>query len=252
MKETILSTEKLCKSFSNEGRQQHVIRNLDLEIYKGDFTIIMGSSGAGKSTLMYMLSGMDTPSLGKIYFAGEDISGYSSDRLALFRRKHCGFVFQQNHLLDHMSVMDNILITGLLVTKSRRKLEQRAKDLFSRVNITEEQWTRFPSRLSGGEQQRAGMVRALINDPKIVFADEPTGALNSVNGQAVLDVFSNVNQMGQSIIMVTHDMKSAMRGNRIIYLSDGVVKGDIRLENFEGNTEKRSAEVHAFLQEMGW
>jgi len=120
MKNRILYTDKLCKTFSNGGVQQHILKNLDVEIYEGDFTVIMGSSGAGKSTLMYSLSGMDKPTLGKIYFSGEEISKYSEDKLAIFRRKNCGFVFQQLYLLDKMSLLDNVLTSGLLVNKNKK------------------------------------------------------------------------------------------------------------------------------------
>lgn len=125
----ILRTEKLCKSFSNEGLQQHVIKNLDLSIMEGDFTIIMGSSGSGKSTLLYALSGMDKPSMGKVFFNDEDISEYSNDKLAVFRRKHCGFVFQSIYLLDNMNVFDNIMTGALVARKNSPELVRKAKEL---------------------------------------------------------------------------------------------------------------------------
>lgn len=252
MKKTIIKTDKLCKSFSTGGRMQHILKNLDLEIYEGDFTIIMGSSGAGKSTLLYALSGMDRPSLGKIYFSDEEISGYSEDQLAVFRRKHCGFVFQQIYLLEKMSLMDNVMAGGLLTVKNKKNIAEKANDLFDRVNLDADTRRKFPTQISGGEAQRAGIVRALINQPEIVFADEPTGALNSLNSQAVLDVFSEVNRQGQSIVMVTHDIKSALRGNRIIYLKDGAVCGECNLEAYEPGDKERNDKVKAFLKEMGW
>ncbi len=127
--ETVLKATDLCKSFSNESVQQHVLKNLNLEIRKGDFTVIMGDSGAGKSTLLYSLSGMDRPSLGSITYGNEEISDYSNDKLAVFRRRHCGFVFQQNYLNDTMSVMDNIIVSGLLKSKNRKDIAERAKKL---------------------------------------------------------------------------------------------------------------------------
>ena len=186
MKE-ILRTEKLCKSFSNGGLQQHVIKNLDLSLMEGDFTIIMGSSGSGKSTLLYALSGMDKPSMGKVYFSEEEISGYNNDKLALFRRKHCGFVFQSIYLLDNMNVFDNVLTGALVVQKNSPELIKRVKELLVKVGIEEKLWKKYPNQLSGGECQRVGIVRAVINNPQILFADEPTGALNSSSGQDVLD-----------------------------------------------------------------
>ncbi|MDF2544700.1 MAG: transporter ATP-binding protein [Herbinix sp.] len=212
----------------------------------------MGPSGAGKSTLLYALSGMDKPTLGEIYFGEEEISKYSNDKLALFRRKHCGFIFQQIHLLDNMSVMDNVMASGLLVHKNRKEVVQRAKELFQQVNLDEKDWRKFSSQLSGGEAQRAGIVRALINNPKIVFADEPTGALNSSYSKAVLDVLTEVNEQGQSIVMVTHDLKSARRGNRILYLRDGVICGECNLGKYKSGDKEHHEKLNAFLAEMGW
>lgn len=252
MSNIILSTNKLCKTYSNDGVLQHIIKNLDLNIIEGDFTVIMGPSGAGKSTLLYGLSGMDKPTLGEIYFDGNEISKYSDDSLSKFRRDNCGFVFQQIYLLDNMSVMDNVMACGLLVHKSRIKVLEQAKLLFHQVNIPENIWLKFPSQISGGEAQRVGIVRALINNPKILFADEPTGALNSTNSSAVLDILSEVNDRGQSIIMVTHDLKSARRGNRILYLKDGAICGECILGKYSSNDESRHDKLTSFLSEMGW
>lgn len=180
MKKILLETEGLSKSFSSGGALQHVLKNIDLKLYEGDFTVIMGASGAGKSTLLYALSGMDTPSLGTIRFGEEVISDYSSDRLAVFRRDSCGFVFQQIYLIDGMSVMDNVLAAGLLVSRDKKALLQRAEELFQAVDIPQSAWKKFPTQLSGGEAQRVGIVRALINSPRILFADEPTGTVKLV------------------------------------------------------------------------
>ncbi|MCL1872985.1 MAG: ABC transporter ATP-binding protein [Clostridiales bacterium] len=252
MSNTILTTQKLCKTFSNQGLQQHVLKNLDLEIKGGDFTVIMGPSGAGKSTLLYALSGMDKPTLGKIIFGGRDISQFSNDHLALFRRKNCGFVFQQIYLMDNMSLMDNVLAAGLLVSKKKKTLAHEAAALFEQVGISEGLWRKFPTQVSGGEAQRAAIIRALINQPRIIFADEPTGSLNSAAGTAVLDILSEVNREGRSIVMVTHDLKSALRGNRIIYLKDGAVCGECNLAEYVIEDPKRSEQLLAFLKEMGW
>ncbi|MBH1941744.1 ABC transporter ATP-binding protein [Mobilitalea sibirica] len=252
MSNVILSTNKLCKTFSNGGMQQHVLKNLDIEIYEGDFTVIMGSSGAGKSTLLYALSGMDKPTLGSVRFFDEEIAKQSNDMLAVFRRKNCGFVFQQMFLLDNMSILDNILASGLLVSKDRKSITARAKDLLTQVGLTEVIWRKFPSQLSGGEVQRAAIVRALINQPKVVFADEPTGSLNSAAGKAVLDVLTEANNNGQSMIMVTHDLKSARRGNRILYMRDGVIHGVCDLGKYVSGDKERHDKLQAFLAEMGW
>lgn len=249
---TIIKTKNLVKSFSNNGVTQTIIDNLDLEIYENDFTIIMGSSGAGKSTLMYSLSGMDMPTSGSIEFCKEDITKMSADKLAIFRRKNCGFVFQQIYMLDKMSLLDNSLTAGLLVNKNKKEVIKRAKELFDKVNLSETTIRKNVNQVSGGEAQRAGIVRAVINKPVCLFADEPTGALNSENTKAVLDVFTSLNNDGQSIIMVTHDKKSAIRGNRIIYLKDGKICGELRLDKYDKESKERSSKLDEFLKEMGW
>jgi putative ABC transport system ATP-binding protein len=212
----------------------------------------MGSSGAGKSTLLYALSGMDKPTLGSVRFLDEEIAKQSNDKLAIFRRLHCGFIFQQMFLLENMSILDNIMTSGLLISKDRKAIAARAKELLAQVGLEEIIWRKFPTQLSGGEVQRAAIVRALINQPKVVFADEPTGALNSAAGKAVLDVLSDANKNGQSIIMVTHDLKSARRGNRILYMRDGVIQGVCDLGKYVSKDRERHTKLQAFLTEMGW
>ena len=248
----IIETKKLCKTFSNGGIQQHVLKNIDLEIYEGDFTIIMGASGAGKSTLLYSLSGMDKPTLGTVTFDGTDITGMNTDELAIFRRSNCGFVFQQVYLVDSMSVLDNIMAAGLLVYKDKRVLAKKAGELLKAVNIDETLWGKFPTQISGGEAQRVGIARALINDPKLVFADEPTGALNSQTGKAVLDTLTKFNEKGQSIVMVTHDISSARRGNRILYVKDGEIAGECNLGKYVTGDKERHQKLNDFLTTMGW
>ena len=278
-KSIILTARDLSKTFSNESVQQHVLKNLNLSIFKGDFTVIMGNSGSGKSTLLYALSGMDRPSLGTItYFvsndednketvanggAGIEISKFSNDKLARFRRDHVGFVFQQNYLNDSMSALDNILVCGLLKNTDRKAITKRAENLLNKVDMTAQDWRKFPAQLSGGQQQRVAVVRGVINEPEVLFADEPTGALNSQNTDNVLDILSELNDSGQSIVMVTHTIKAAERGNRILYLADGVITAEIDLGPYAGDyrdesneklaeAKERHAKLKAFLQEMGW
>lgn len=252
MNEILIQTERLSKSFSSGGAMQHVLKNIDLKLYKGDFTVIMGASGAGKSTLMYALSGMDTPTLGTITFSGTEISSLNSDALARFRKEHCGFVFQQIYLIDTMSLLDNVLTAGLLVSRDKKALTARARELFEAVDISGETMHKFPTQISGGEAQRAGIVRALINSPAVLFADEPTGALNSKSGLAVLDTLTAFNERGQSVVMVTHDMRSARRGNRILYLKDGTVQGECGLGRYHPDDAARHKKLADFLVEMGW
>ena len=266
-REAVVTAKDLSKTFSNESVQQHVLKNLNLSIYKGDFTVIMGNSGSGKSTLLYTLSGMDRPTLGTVTycFGGEsvEISKYSNDALARFRRDHAGFVFQQNYLNDSMSALDNVMVCGLLKNKDRKALAERAKKLLSSVEIEERDQRKFPTQLSGGQQQRVAVVRGVINQPEILYADEPTGALNSQNTENVLNILTDLNNDGQSIVMVTPTIKAAERGNRILYLADGVITAEIDLGPYAGDyrdesneklaeAKERHAKLKAFLQEMGW
>lgn len=247
-----LKVDKLCKSFKSGAQEQQVLKTLDIEFYEGDFTVIMGSSGAGKSTLLYALSGMDRPTSGAIRFFDAEIADLNNDKLAVFRRKNCGFVFQQMFLLDNMSILDNILASGLLVSGDKKSIVAYAKELLLKVGLNETIWRKFPAQLSGGENQRAAIVRALINKPRLVFADEPTGSLNSASGKAVLDVLTDINSGGQSIIMVTHDLNSARRGNRILYIKDGVIGGECDLGKYVSGDKLRHEKLHSFLSEMGW
>ncbi len=252
MSNVILKTSQLSKSFKSGSQEQQVLKNLDIEIHEKDFTVIMGSSGAGKSTLLYALSGMDRPTSGTIQFFDAEIAHLNNDKLAVFRRQNCGFVFQQMFLLENMSILDNILASGLLIGNDRKGIVAEAKELLTKVGLTETIWNKFPAQLSGGENQRAAIVRALINKPKVVFADEPTGALNSGAGKAVLDVLTEVNNNGQSIIMVTHDLRSARRGNRILYIKDGVISGECNLGKYVSGDQQRHRMLQDFLAEMGW
>ena len=248
----IIEAKKLKKSFRTGDTEQIIFENLNLKIYKGDFTVIMGSSGAGKSTLMYSLSGMDRPTSGDVIFNGKKITSLSDDKLAVFRRKNCGFVFQQIYLLEKMSLMDNVLTASALSGESKKSAVKRSKELFDLVNIPEITRKKFPSQVSGGEAQRAGIVRAVINKPEVVFADEPTGALNSNNSTAVLDVFTKLHSEGQSIIMVTHDKRTALRGNRVLYVKDGKIYGECNLGVYTEDSKEREEHLNSFLTEMGW
>ena len=250
---SILRTEKLCKSFSNGGLQQHVIKNLDLEIKDGDFTVIMGASGSGKSTLLYALSGMDKPTMGKVFFFFFYIKESSNDDLPFFCRGTWGFDFLYIYLLDNQTVLDNVLTAALIVQKNSKELVNKAKELLKMVGLADEDMKKYPNQLSGGEAQRVGIVRAIINDPKILFADEPTGQLNSSSGKDVLDIFSEINKKGQSVVMVTHDLKTALRANRVLYLRDGGIVGDYEMPTYgEENIKQRRDGLTSFLEEMGW
>lgn len=251
-KDVVIDTKKLCKSYINGEIQQHVIKNLDIQIFNRDFTVFMGPSGSGKSTLLHILSGMDRASMGEIYFKGSNFTKYSEKKLAKFRRCNCGYVFQQIYLINSMNLIDNVLISGLLVGKNKKKIVEAGKRLFMDVGLTEKEWVKYPSQISGGQMGRVGIVRALINNPEVIFADEPTGALDSTSGKAVLDLLSEYNRKGQTTIMVTHDLKSALRGNRILYLKDGRIDGECHLGIYEGESEERKEKLIYFLEKMGW
>ena len=231
MKKALLEATDLCKTYSNESVQQHVIKNLNLKIYEGDFTVIMGNSGSGKSTLLYSLSGMDRPTLGQIRYGDEDISGYSNNKLAVFRRNHCGFVFQQNYLNDTMSALDNVMVSGLLINKNRKELAARAKELLTQVEITEQDWKKFPSQLSGGQQQRCAIARALVKNPKVLLCDEPTGALDSKTSRDILVLLEKINrQYGTTMLIVTHNNSIKNMVDHVIYLKDGEIYKDYKNE----------------------
>lgn len=248
----VINTKKLCKNYINGEVQQYVIKNMDIQIFNMDFTVFMGPSGSGKSTLLHILSGMDRASMGEIYFKGTNFTKYSEKQLAQFRKVNCGYVFQQIHLINSMNLMDNVLISGLLAEKNKKKILNRGRELFLEVGLTEKEWKKYPSQISGGQMGRAGIVRALINNPEVVFADEPTGALDSTSGKAVLDLLTKFNHEGQTIIMVTHDLKSALRGNRILYLKDGRISGECILGTYKGESEERKDRLIHFLEDMGW
>lgn len=252
MKEVIIKTELLCKSFISDGEVNNVIKNLDLEIYEGDFTVIMGSSGSGKSTLLYNLSGMDDVTTGKVYFEGIDITRMKEKEISRLRKERLGFVFQGINLIPNLNVYENILSPTYKTKAERREIEGRIDSLLEKMELTSHR-KKFPNQMSGGQKQRAAICRALINNPKILFADEPTGALNSSQGENVLDIFTAINNEGQSVVMVTHDLKAALRGNRIIYLRDGRIDGELNLEQYDKMSASEREEVlYKFLKEKGW
>lgn len=251
MANTILSARDLCKSYANGGVQNHVLRNIDFILREGEFTVVMGSSGSGKSTLLYCLSGMDKATSGGIVYNGKDFDKLSEDKLAVLRRRDFGFVFQQMHLVANLTIFENIAVPGYLVSKPK-DVHAKAEELMERVGISSLA-KRLPSQVSGGEQQRAAVARALINSPKVLFADEPTGSLNSKSGLETLDIMSEFNRAGQTILMVTHDIKAAIRATRLVYIKDGKLGGEMDMGAYtEQNAAAREAQIIAWLSSMGW
>lgn len=252
MKNTIIKTELLCKSFVSDGEVNNVIKNLDLELYEGDFTIIMGSSGSGKSTLLYSLSGMDEITTGCVFFEGNNISRLKEKQISSLRKEKIGFVFQGINLIPNLTVYENVLSPTYKTKSDRKAIDARIDVLLETMELTTQK-KKFPNQMSGGQKQKAAICRALINNPKVLFADEPTGSLNSSQGESVLDIFSSINKDGQSVVMVTHDLKAALRGNRIIYLKDGRIDGDLQLDDYDEKTsDEREETVYKFLKKKGW
>lgn len=253
MNNVILSAKDISKSFAHEGGQIHVISHLDLDIYDKDFTVIMGTSGSGKSTLLYALSGMDKPTMGSVFYNNLDLVKIKEVELSKLRCNDFGFIFQQMHLVSNLSLFENITVAGYLnKNKTSAEVNQKANGLIELMNISHVK-KHFPSQVSGGEQQRCAIARAVINEPKIVFADEPTGALNKNNTIEVLNLLTNLNNNGQAILMVTHDVRAALRANRVIYLEDGKIKGEIKLPPYSIETEKsREAQLNSWLSSMKW
>ncbi|MGL5677522.1 MAG: ABC transporter ATP-binding protein [Cellulosilyticaceae bacterium] len=251
-KNVIIKSNLLCKSFINDGQMNNVIKNLNVEVYEGDFTVIMGSSGSGKSTLLYLLSGMDEVTSGEVYLQGEPIQNYKECKLAKLRKEKIGFVFQGIHLIPDLTVQENIWSPTYKMSKDKKAIHTHIQELLAQMELTEHK-DKYPHQLSGGQRQRVAICRALINQPKILFADEPTGSLNSAQGENVLDIFSEIAASGQSIVMVTHDLKAAIRGNRIIFLRDGRIDGILEMNSFRHEEDKeREERVYSFLKERGW
>lgn len=252
MKNSIIKTDLMCKSFIVDGEINNVIKNMNLEIYEKDFTVIMGSSGSGKSTLLYALSGMDEVTTGKVYFDGEDITRMKERNIATLRKNKLGFVFQGINLISNLSVYENILSPTYKTGISKKEIDQRIDEMMEKMELTSQR-NKFPNQMSGGQRQRVAICRALINQPKVLFADEPTGALNSSQGQNVLDLFTQIHAEGQSVVMVTHDMKAALRGNRILYIKDGRIDGELVLPEYNSeHLKEREDQVYTFLKEKGW
>ena len=253
MKKIILSAKGLCKSFAHNGGQLHILSHIDLELYEKDFTVKMGASGSGKSTLLYALSGMDRATAGEVSYNGKNLAAVKENALAQLRYTDFGFIFQQMHLISNLNLLENVLVSGYLdKSRTANQVKTRAEELFSKMNISHIK-SHLPSQVSGGEQQRCAVARAGINDPKLLFADEPTGALNRKNTNEVLDLLTGLNKDGQSVLMVTHDIRAALRATRLLYLEDGKITGELELPPYKKEEEKsRETQVNAWLSSLEW
>ena len=219
----MIKLKNIEKHYTNKFIKTYVLRQIDLEIKEGEFVSIMGPSGAGKSTLLYILGMLDTPSGGEYYFFDEPVHKMSERKLSELHKSYIGFVFQQYHLIDELTVYEN-LETPLLYQKSNSK-ERKAKvaDILDRFNIVGKK-DLFPNQLSGGQQQLVGVARAVIAEPKLILADEPTGNLHTDQGKEIMELLKKLNQQGTTIIQVTHSEENAGYGNRIIKLKDGWIE----------------------------
>jgi ABC-type lipoprotein export system ATPase subunit len=225
----ILKAEGLYKSYRMGEAKVSVLRGVDLAVKKSEFVAIVGASGSGKSTLLHILGALDRPEKGVVSFEGRDLSRIGERELNKFRNKMVGFVFQFYHLLDELSVLENVFLPAMASKSifgwfgSRRWARGRARELLSELGLSERA-NHKPYQLSGGERQRVAIGRALMNEPRILLADEPTGNLDSATGNGILKVFERLNRAGQTIVMVTHDERIAQKAGRIITLADGKIK----------------------------
>ena len=224
----ILKAEGIYKSYRMGAAKVSVLKGVDLAVKSGEFLAIVGASGSGKSTLLHILGALDSPDKGVVSFEGRDLSRHSAGELNRFRNKMVGFVFQFYHLLDELNVLENVFLpamTGRSIVgwlSSRRWAKKRARELLSQLGLSE-RTNHKPYQLSGGERQRVAIGRALMNEPRILLADEPTGNLDSATGNGILEVFEKLNRAGQTIVMVTHDERIAQKAGRIITLADGKI-----------------------------
>lgn len=220
MAEVLLRLKNICRTFKLDGVSVKAICKVSLEIRKGEFVSIIGPSGSGKSTLMYLIGFLDRPSSGEIMFNGKNVDSLSSGEIARIRNKEIGFVFQSFNLLPKTSALDNVCLPMVYSGIPRKERIKIAKDILTKLGLTD-RLTHFPNQLSGGEQQRVAIGRALANNPSIILADEPTGNLDTKSGKEILEILKNLNKEGKTIIIVTHNIEIAEQTRRIIRLVDG-------------------------------
>lgn len=249
--EELLKVEQLCKN--------QILDHVSFTVESGEMVAVMGPSGSGKSTLLYNVAGMDQPTGGKVWLNGREITGLSEDEKAGLRLQRMGFVFQQMNMMGNLNLLDNILLPAVAFHKGRKadkkskaELTDRARMLMQKLSISGLE-KRSITQVSGGQLQRACICRSMMNQPEILFADEPTGALNKSAAAEVMEEFVRLNKEGTTILLVTHDSKVASRCHRILYLLDGSVRGELKLPKMTDDTEKRREEkVNQWLMQMGW
>jgi putative ABC transport system ATP-binding protein len=221
----VIRTEGLAKVYEMGSEQVHALRGVDLEIHKGEYVAIMGPSGSGKSTLMNLIGCLDSPSSGRYWLAGRLVSELDDDELAYIRNKEIGFVFQTFNLLPRATALHNVELPLIYNGTPAEARVEKAKLALQRVDLTP-RMNHKPNELSGGQRQRVAIARALVNDPSIVLADEPTGNLDSKTGEEIMNLFANLHQQGNTIILVTHEMDIAQHAHRVIFIRDGQIASD--------------------------
>ncbi len=248
----IIEVKDLCKTYITNKRQNNVLRNVSFSIDEGEMVAVMGPSGSGKSTLLYTVSGMDSMTAGEVIFSGRNISKLKQNELAALRLDEMGFIFQQMYMLKNLSVLDNIILPARQskanTLSAKEKLEY-GKELMRKLGIIEIADNDI-NEVSGGQLQRACICRSMINKPKMIFADEPTGALNRQSSDEVMDELCKINADGTTIMLVTHDAKVAARCSRVMYIVDGNIKGVYN--NTESDARKRERALNNWLIEQGW
>ncbi|MNW42140.1 Lipoprotein-releasing system ATP-binding protein LolD [compost metagenome] len=224
-----LKIENLCKTYGKSENQVTALDHVSLTIEKGEFTAIIGSSGSGKSTLLHIIGGVDVPTSGKVYLNGQDVYAQSNEKLAIFRRRQVGLIYQFHNLIPTLNVVENITLPILM--DKRKVNEERLNDLLEMLGLKDRR-THLPNQLSGGQQQRVSIGRALMNAPAVMLADEPTGSLDSRNGHEIIKLLKESNKKyGQTLLLVTHDENIALQADRIISISDGKVVRDERVRS---------------------
>ena len=251
----VLEVKDLCKTYVVNKRQNNVLKNVNLVVEEGEMVAVMGPSGSGKSTLLYTVSGMDAATSGNVLFEGKDLTRLNNKDLATLRLDEMGFIFQQMYMMKNLTILDNIVLPAIESKKSneskKEKLE-RGEELMRKLGIMEVADNDI-NEVSGGQLQRACICRSMINKPKVLFADEPTGALNRTASNEVMDELVKLNKEGTTIMMVTHDVKVAAKCSRVLYIVDGNIKGEyISPEGVDIQEKDRERRLNNWLMELGW
>ena len=248
MSSNLLSAHDLYKEYESGEGVCTAVNHVNLDMEKGDFISIVGTSGSGKSSLLYLLSGMLEMTSGEVLYMGKSLSEMTDRQKADYRGKEIGFVFQDENLLEDLTILKNVALPGYLY-QNRKEVDMRAAKWLDVLGMGSQK-NKYPSQLSGGQRQRAAIARALMNQTKIIFLDEPTGSLDEAASENILRLLVNLNQKGQSIVMVTHDMEAAAKGSKVIMIKDGSIHKSLVLGRYEDKKAKeRRAMLNSFLHE---